>query len=56
MSDARIFIGDWQNGAMNEGTLFQLKNDNNSYSVYNVRYDYEADSSCDSEEERPVDK
>ena len=48
LSNARMFIGDFKCNMMNEGKLYELQQDN-TYSLYQVKYNPQADNDEDKE-------
>ncbi len=42
LSDGRVFIGEFKENKMSEGKLYEM-NEDNTYTLYQVKYDYQID-------------
>jgi hypothetical protein len=40
LTDGRVFIGEWHESVMKEGTLYELEPNGVTYTTYQVKYDF----------------
>jgi len=40
LTDGRVFIGEWHESVMKEGTLHELEPNGVTYTTYQVKYDF----------------